>query len=117
MATTHHAVPDAQHADMHAHPSQGTYIRIAAFLAIVTGLEVFIYYIDAFEAFLVPTLVVLSAVKFITVVAYFMHLRFDNRMLGFMFTAAMLVSLAVYIATWLITNNDAVTQFTADMSV
>lgn len=114
---THHAVPDAEHSDMHAHPSQGTYIKIAAFLAIVTGIEVFIYYIDAFSAILVPALVLLSAIKFITVVAYFMHLKFDSRMLAFTFTAAMLVSLAVYIATWLVMNNDAITQFTADMSV
>lgn len=114
---THHAIPDAQHADMHTHPSQGTYVKIAIFLAIVTGIEVLIYYVDAFEAFLVPALVVLSAVKFITVVGYFMHLKFDNRMLGFMFTAAMMVSLAVYIATWLVVNNDPVTQFIGDMSI
>lgn len=115
--STHHAVPDAQHSDMHEHPSQGTYIKIAIFLAIITGVEVLIYYIEAFEAFLVPTLVVLSAIKFITVVAYFMHLKFDSRMLGFTFTASMLVSMAVFIATWLVMNNDAVTQFIGDMSV
>lgn len=115
--STHHAVPDAQHSDMHEHPSQGTYIKIAIFLAIITGVEVLIYYIEAFEAFLVPTLVVLSAIKFITVVAYFMHLKFDSRMLAFTFTASMLVSMAVFIATWLVMNNDAVTQFIGDMSV
>ena len=114
---SHHAVPDAQHSDMHAHPSQGTYIKVAIFLAIITGVEVFIYYIDAFESFLVPTLIILSAVKFVTVVGYFMHLKFDSRMLAFTFTAAMLVSIAVYIATWLVMNNDAVTQFIGDMSV
>jgi hypothetical protein len=46
-----------------------------------------------------------------------MHLKFDNRMLGFMFTAAMLVSIAVFIATWLVMHNDAVTQFIGYMSV
>ena len=114
---SHHAVPDAQHSDMHAHPSQGTYVKIAIFLAIITAIEVLIYYIDAFEGILVPALVLLSAVKFVTVVGYFMHLKFDNRMLAFMFTAAMLVSMAVYIATWLVMYNDAVTQFIGDMSV
>lgn len=114
---SHHAVPDAQHSDMHAHPSQGTYIKIAIFLAIITGVEVLIYYIEALEGILVPTLIILSAIKFITVVAYFMHLKFDNRMLGITFTASMLVSIAVFVATWLVMNNDAVTQFIGDMSV
>jgi cytochrome c oxidase subunit IV len=114
---SHHTVPDAQHADMHGHPSQGTYVKIAIFLAIVTAIEVAIYYIDAIRPVLVPILIVLSAVKFIMVVAYFMHLKFDNRMLGITFTASMLVSIAVFIATWLIMNNDAVTQFIGDMSV
>lgn len=114
---SHHTVPDAQHSDMHEHPSQGTYVKIAIFLAIITGVEVLIYYIEALEGILVPALVLLSAVKFVTVVGYFMHLKFDNRMLGFIFTAALLVSLAVYIATWLVMNNDAVTQFIGDMSV
>lgn len=114
---SHHAVPDAQHSDMHEHPTQGTYIKVAIFLAIITAVEVAIYYIDAFSSFLVPTLIILSAVKFITVVGYFMHLKFDSKLLGFTFTAAMLVSMAVFIATWLVVNNDAVTQFIGDMSV
>ena len=86
-------------------------------MKIITAVEVLIYYIDALEGILVPALVLLSAVKFITVVGYFMHLKFDSRLLGFMFTAAMLVSIAVYLATWLVINNDAVTQFIGDMSV
>jgi cytochrome c oxidase subunit 4 len=114
---SHPVVPDAQHADSHAHPSQGMYIKIALFLAVITGIEVLIYYIEALEGVLVPTLIALSAVKFVTVVGYFMHLKFDNRMLAFIFTAAMLVSIAVYIGTWLVMHNDHITQFIGDMSV
>lgn len=114
---SHPIVPDAQRADAHAHPSQGTYVKIAAFLAVITAVEVAIYYIEALESLLVPLLIVLSVVKFVIVVGYFMHLKFDSRMLMFIFTAAMLVSLAVFIGTWLIMDNDAVTQFIEDMSV
>jgi cytochrome c oxidase subunit IV len=110
-------VHDAQHGDGHAHPSQGTYVKIAAFLAIITAVEVLIYYVNFFESVLVPLLVILSAVKFVTVVGYFMHLKFDNRMLGFMFAAAMIISLAVFIGTFLVMDNDAVTHFIGDMSV
>jgi cytochrome c oxidase subunit 4 len=63
-----------------AHPQPGTYWLIALFLAVVTALEVAIAYIDLFEPVLVPALFTLGAVKFGTVVAFFMHLRFDRRL-------------------------------------
>lgn len=112
------AVHDAQHSDEgHAHPSQATYIKIAAILAVITGVEVLIYYIDALSDFLVPMLLVLSAVKFIMVVGYFMHLKFDSKLLMWTFAFAMIISVAVFIGTWLMQHHDAVTQFTGDMSI
>lgn len=63
-----------------AHPEPRTYWLIALFLGVVTAIEVAIAYIDAFEAVLVPSLFLLGAVKFATVVAFFMHLRFDRRL-------------------------------------
>lgn len=110
-------VHEAQHTDFHAHPSQRTYIQIAIFLAIVTGIEVAIYYVEAISDFLVPILLVLSALKFILVVGYFMHLKFDTKMLMWIFTAAMILSVAVYIATWLMMENEPVRQFIGDMSI
>lgn len=80
------------------HPSLGKYVGIAIFLAIVTAIEVAIYYIEALESALVPILIVLSAIKFIIVVGYFMHLKFDGKLLSFIFAAALITSLAVYIA-------------------
>lgn len=112
-------VHDAEHADLHVHehPSQAKYVQIAIFLAIITAVEVAIYYIDALSGILVPTLIILSVIKFITVVGYFMHLKFDSKLLTWTFTAAMLISLAVFIGTWLVMNYDAVEQFTGDMSI
>lgn len=89
------ALDEEHHAE---HPSLGKYVNIAIFLAIITAIEVAIYYIESLEGILVPTLIILSAVKFITVVGYFMHLKFDGRFLSFVFGAALIVSLAVYIA-------------------
>ena len=59
---------DAEHEDNH--PDLRTYVWIAIFLAIVTAVEVAIYYIPAFEGVLVPALLILSAVKFLYVVAF-----------------------------------------------
>ena len=63
----------------HAHPSEAVYIKIALILVAITSLEVAIYYIQWFHdsGALVPMLAILSIVKFVTVVAYYMHLKFD----------------------------------------
>jgi cytochrome c oxidase subunit IV len=61
------------------HPSPKEYIRIALILAFITGLEVAIYYMDLSHAILIPALFFFSLVKFVLVVMWFMHLRFDSR--------------------------------------
>ncbi len=74
--------------DAHAgHPGELTYIKVAVILALITVSEVVIYYIQWMHdsGALVPTLLVLSAIKFATVIAYFMHLKFDPRMLTWTF--------------------------------
>ena len=67
--------------DAHAgHPGELTYIKVAAILALITVSEVVIYYVQWMHdsGALVPTLLVLSAIKFATVIAYFMHLKFEK---------------------------------------
>ena len=58
------------------------YLQIGAVLAIVTAIEVGLYYIDLSHDLLVALLMVLSALKFSLVVLWFMHLKFDNRLLS-----------------------------------
>lgn len=95
MAVQHSTDINAQH---HDHPTERTYIRIAAILSAVTIAEVAIYYIGALERVLVPMLVVMSIFKFVVVVATFMHLRFDDRRLAYIFAAALILTLSVVIA-------------------
>ena len=61
------------------HPSPKEYIRIALILAMVTGFEVVVYYLDVSHAVLVATLFACALIKFTLVVMWFMHLRFDSR--------------------------------------
>ncbi len=82
----------------HAHPSSLVYVRIAIVLAIITLIEVVIYYIPTIRPVLVPALLVLSLAKFLMVVGYFMHLRFDSRLYRFMFAAGLVITLGVYLA-------------------
>lgn len=100
--------------DTHNHPTEGTYIRIAIALALVTLLEVVIYYIDALESILVPALIILSAIKFVTVIGYFMHLKFDDRRLAGIFTGGLIVSLVVFLGLYVMQNFHKVIQFVSD---
>ena len=74
------------------------YIKIAVILTIVTIIEVAIYYVSALRGLLVPALLVLSTAKFILVISYFMHLKFENKLLTWMFVAGLFISIAVMIA-------------------
>jgi len=73
------------------------YIIIAVVLALITAMEVTISYIDIGPIFL-PTLLILMVIKFLTVVSYFMHLKFDRRIFSFMFYTGLILAVSVYAA-------------------
>jgi cytochrome c oxidase subunit IV len=72
--TTHSAT-----ADGHAEESKfAAYVSIAMLLAVITGVEIAVIGLPFATWLLVSVLVVLSAVKFMFVIFYFMHLRWDK---------------------------------------
>ena len=73
------------------------YIRIAIILAAITGLEVSTYYVD-FGVLFLPALLIMMAIKFVMVVSYFMHLKFDNKIFSFLFYAGLVLAIGVYAA-------------------
>jgi cytochrome c oxidase subunit 4 len=86
----------------HAHPSAAEYVKIGAILVVVTSIEVALYYVVESETVLVATMMPLSWIKFLLVVLWFMHLRFDNpffRALFFSGLALAIVVFAIAIAT------------------
>jgi len=80
-----------------AHPGPLEYIKIGVALAIITAVEVAVYYIGALKDVLVPILVVLSALKFSLVALWFMHLRFDNRLFSTFFVAGLMLAAAIFV--------------------
>ncbi|MBI5380807.1 MAG: cytochrome C oxidase subunit IV family protein [Opitutae bacterium] len=63
----------------HAQPSRlQVFIKIALVLAAITFVELACIFLPLGKSVLLPTLVVLSAAKFIFVIFYFMHLRWDK---------------------------------------
>jgi cytochrome c oxidase subunit 4 len=54
------------------------FVQIAMLLAVITGLELVTVYLPFVKWLLVGALVILSTVKFLFVIFYFMHLRWDK---------------------------------------
>lgn len=81
-----------------AHATTGTYLRIAAILVMITVIEVGVFYVPVFQGALVPILLVLSAVKFVLVVMFYMHLKFDNKFFTVLFGGPLLLALAVVVS-------------------
>ena len=106
---TEAAITDPHAADDHGHAADGhdahveqvhdvpdsTYIKIALALMILTGAELAVSYSDIGK-FMVPILLIMMAVKFFTVVLYFMHLKYDNVLFKRLFYSGLFLALFVY---------------------
>ena len=79
------------------HPSPSQYIMVGLILGVVTAVEVAVYYVDALDSALLGILMVLSAMKFILVVLWFMHLQFDNRLLSILFSGGLVLAVLLFI--------------------
>ena len=82
----------------HKHPGPGQYVVVAVILALITGVEVLVYYQPSIKPIIVPVLMSMSAIKFIMVVMFFMHLRYDNRLFSMAFVGPLALAASVMIA-------------------
>ena len=84
----------AGHAHAEHHPTWTTYWKVAVFLTVITVVEVWAYYIPSLVAssFFVPGLLIMSAVKFYTVVMYYMHLKYDHKLFRALFTGPFIIA-------------------------
>ena len=80
------------------HATVGTYVLIGVILTIITAVEVAVFYIPALAGVLVPVLVTLSAAKFVIVVLFYMHLRYDHAIFSRVFFGPMLLALFVVVS-------------------
>ena len=104
MSTTEHQHPTVgedltadEYGEGHHGATDKQYIIIALILAVITAMEVTISYVHIGPLFL-PVLLILMALKFLTVVSYFMHLKFDNKIFSFMFYTGLVLAVVVYCA-------------------
>lgn len=73
------------------------YIKIGLWLAVLTAIEVALFYFPPGPVE-VPALLVLMVVKFVIVAASFMHLKDDNRVLSYLFGIGLALAVPVYMA-------------------
>ncbi len=72
-----HATTAAAHG--HHEPSKfHVYVQIAMLLAVITSIEIVLIYLPFAKWLVVTGLVALSAIKFLYVIFYFMHLKWDK---------------------------------------
>ena len=81
MADVHAAAEKEAHGTSHAgHPSGREYVRIFFILVAITAVEVAIYYVrEEMGGWFLPVLFALMISKFVIVILWYMHLKFDDR--------------------------------------
>jgi len=93
---THAAATAADHEE---HVSYRTYINVAIALAIITAIEVASLYVPGVPThLLVPSLLIMSALKFFLVVGFFMHLRYDSNIMRALFVGPLLIAILIILA-------------------
>jgi cytochrome c oxidase subunit 4 len=82
------------------HPTEGQYVLIAGILAVLTGIEVALSYlkVGGSQGLTNGALLVLAAIKFAMVAAFFMHLRFDKPIVRRLFVTGLILAILVYLA-------------------
>lgn len=91
----------------HEHPGVSFYVKIGAVLIFLTILEVVAYLMEVEWHMLGPgaaaiTIGLLSALKFVTVVMYYMHLKFDHKLFTGIFAFPALLGTLVITAMYLL---------------
>ena len=89
------------HGSEHAPEQHGLqprqYLLIGLILTVITVIELWISY-SPLGGLILPLLLILSAVKFGMVVAYFMHLRFESGLMTRVFVGSLILATLVLFA-------------------
>lgn len=86
------------------HDHVPVYVKLAVFLGVLTGAEVIVLWFAIPDWLMYFALFGMAAVKFGFVVAVFMHLKYDNKMLTGIFFSGFTVALATMVAMMALIN-------------
>jgi cytochrome c oxidase subunit 4 len=93
---TYESPTDTEADELAHHPGPREYVKVAVILAVVTALEVAIYYITSLQDLLVPLLLAFAFIKFFLVATWFMHLRFDSHLFRRLFLTGLVLAMLVF---------------------
>jgi cytochrome c oxidase subunit IV len=82
----------------HHHPTWQEYVKIGVILFIITAVEVAIVYVEALESVLLPMLLTLGALKFVLVIAFYMHLKQDHKFFSWLFMGGLAIAIGIILA-------------------
>ena len=98
VAEAHAEAHEGAHDHVH-HPGWSTYWKVALVLTIITIVEVWVYYTPFVEHRLfVPSLLAMSAAKFIIVVMFYMHLKYDHHLFRPLFAGPLVIAVLTLIS-------------------
>lgn len=90
-----------------------TFVQIAMVLSVITGIEIVIVYLPIGKWLVVSSLVVLSTVKFLLVIFYFMHLKWDKFFCTILFFIGLILALGTVAALLALFGSEASTPLTS----
>jgi cytochrome c oxidase subunit 4 len=100
MATTEHSETPADATlppEDIEHPGPRQYVMVALVLAVLTGIEVALFYMEFVpQPVVIGSLMILMVLKFAIVALWFMHLRFDSRIFRRLFITGIILAISVF---------------------
>jgi cytochrome c oxidase subunit 4 len=89
------AMQEHRHPDEKPLPRISVYLFIGFVLTVITAVEVAAFYLNVVAWLLVTAFVILSLLKFVLVVMFFMHLRYDHKLFSIFFTGGLVLAIGV----------------------
>lgn len=99
----------------HSQSKFHTFVQIAMVLSVITGIEIVIVYLPIGKWLVVSSLVVLSSVKFLLVIFYFMHLKWDKVFCTILFFIGLVLALGTVAALLALFGAEASTPPTSQI--
>jgi cytochrome c oxidase subunit 4 len=101
MTEDHQTTEQPAPAHTEYHPSSREYVRVGLILVALTCIEVYLSYSGLTGAKLIALLLTATLIKFLMVVGYFMHLKFDSGRFSRMFALGAIGAFTLYAAVLL----------------
>ena len=117
---TPHSAPI--HADDHSHGHDAAaskfyiFVGIAMMLAVITGVEIILVYLPVSKVLVTTALIILSTVKFMFVIFFFMHLRWDKLFCTILFFIGLVLAGGTMAALLALFGSEAATPLPMSLS-